>query len=263
VVIGRASERSQDAVMQLIQPTHVLRPARAPIVLGTLVGGVLFFGGVVLAWIAFATPFVRVISPTVVRPAPDQMAFGALIWGVSLVAPPCFAIVGLLRLSSVAAVVFKRPKLGAVGAITGDLDDAYVVAPTVRLPEGRIVRNVIVGPFGMAVLSEAPSSRNTRRQGRAWERRGADGRWMPTENPLDRCTRDMERIKGWIGSEERDFVVKVFAAVVTDDQSLSRTPACAVIGTSQVAAWLNSLPPQRSLNESRRADLIELVRSIT
>jgi hypothetical protein len=72
----------------------------------------------------------------------------------------------------------------------------------------------------------------------------------------------MERIKGWIGSEERDFVVKVFAAVVTDDQSLSRTPACAVIGTSQVAAWLNSLPPQRSLNESRRADLIELVRSI-
>lgn len=248
--------------MQLIQPTHVLRPARAPIVLGTLVGGVLFFGGLVLAWIAFATPFVRVISPSVVRPAPDEMAFGALIWGVSLVAPPCFAIVGLLRLSSVAAVVLKRPNLGAVASVTGDLDDAFVVAPTVRLPEGRIVRNVIVGPFGIAVLSEAPVSRNARRQGRAWERRGADGRWMPTENPLDRCTRDMDRIKGWIGSEERDFVVKVYAAVVTDDQSLDRTPACAVIGTAQVAAWLNSLPPQRSLNESRRADLIELVRSI-
>ena len=74
--------------MQLIQPSHIARPARGPLLMGTVVGGVLFAGGVVLAWLAFATPLVRVLTPSVVRPSFEQIAFGGLIWGISLVAPP-------------------------------------------------------------------------------------------------------------------------------------------------------------------------------
>jgi hypothetical protein len=248
--------------MQLIQPTRVVRPPLGPVVIGTVVGGMLLAGGIVLAWLEFATPFVRTISPTVLRPTPDQMVVGALIWGLSLVAPPCFAIVGIARLSAVASVVFARPNVGAVKSVIGSLDDGYVVAPTVRLPDGRVVRNLVVGPFGMAVLTEPPSPRATRRQGNAWELRGPDGRWRPLENPVERCARDAERVKRWFNAEEPDFVVKLYAAVVTDDQSIRRTPACAVIGTDQIPAWLASLPPQRSLNADRRAEVLERVRAI-
>jgi hypothetical protein len=50
--------------------------------------------------------------------------------------------------------------------------------------------------------------------------------------------------------------------VVPSDASIVRTPTCAVISTEQIPAWLASLPPQRSLNSIRRAELNELVRSI-
>jgi len=56
--------------------------------------------------------------------------------------------------------------------------------------------------------------------------------------------------------------VKVYAAVVTSDASLDRTPACAVITPEQIPAWLASLPPQRSLSSDRRAELLDQIRSI-
>ena len=248
--------------MQLIQPSHVLRPARGPLLLATVVGSVLFVGGIALAWLAFATPLVRGLTPSVVRPAPDQMAVGAIVWGISLVAPPCFAIVGALRLGRVAATVLQKPALTAAGRAFATLGDEYVVAPSVFLPDGRNLRNIVVGPFGLAVLYEPPSPKATRRQGSHWEMRRADGRWVPLENPLERAARDAERLRRWASSEERDFVVKVHGAVVTSDPTLSRTPSTAVITPDQVPAWLASLPPQRSLNETRLADLSERLRLI-
>jgi hypothetical protein len=248
--------------MQFIQPSHVLRPARGPLLLGTVVGSVLFVGGLALAWVAFATPLVRGLTPSVVRPAPDQMAIGAIVWGISLVAPPCFAIVGALRLGRVAATVLQKPALTPAAAALAALGDEYVVAPSLYLPDGRNIRNVVVGPFGLAVLYEPPPPKFTRRQGTRWEVRRADGRWVPLENPVERAARDAERLRRWAHSEDRDFIVKVHGAVVTSDASVGRSPSTAVISPDQVAAWLVSLPPQRSLNETRRADLAERIRLI-
>jgi hypothetical protein len=248
--------------MQLIQPRHVIRPARGPLVLGTVVGGVLLFGGLALTWLAVSTPLISGLTPSVVRPSPEQMAMGAAIWGVMLVAPPAFAIVGAFRLSQVATTILRRPHVGAVKGVAGQLGDEFVVAPLVHLADGRSVRNLVVGPFGMAILSELPSSKVTRRRGQIWEARRADGRWIPLGNPLETAARDAERVKRWISGEERDFLVKVYAAVVTSDPTVTRTPACATVSPDQIAAWLGSLPPQRSLTESRRTDLVERVRSI-
>ena len=103
--------------MQLIQPSHAIRPARGPMLMGTVVGGVLLAGGIVLGWLAFATPFVRVLSPSVVRPTVEEMAIGGFIWGLSLVAPPCFAIVGLLRLTP--GRRNARPQARRRGALEG------------------------------------------------------------------------------------------------------------------------------------------------
>jgi len=248
--------------MQFIQPSHAIRPARGPMLMGTVVGGVLLAGGIVLGWLAFATPFVRVLTPSVLRPSIEEMAIGGFIWGLSLVAPPCFAIVGLIRLTQVAGAILRKPAAGPVAKAAGTLTDEYVVAPSLELPDARRIRNVVIGPFGLAVIGEAPPSSVTRRHGSAWEVRRADGRWVPLEHPVDRTSRDAERLRRWIGAEERDFIVKVYAAFVTTDPTIVRTPACAVIGPSEVAAWLSGLPPQRSLYDTRRDDLIERVRAL-
>jgi hypothetical protein len=60
-------------------------------------------------------------------------------------------------------------------------------------------------------------------------------------------------------STERDFVVKVFAAVVTSDPSVGRTATCAVVTAENIPGWLASLPPARSLTTDRRQDLVDRV----
>jgi len=248
--------------MQLIQPSHAFRPARAPMLWGTVIGGVLLAGGIVLGWLAYATPFVGVLTPSVLRPSVEEMAVGGVIWGLSLVAPPCFAIVGLLRLSMVAGALIRKPDIGAVAKAAPSLNDEYVVAPSIELPDGRRVRNVVVGPFGLAVIGEMSSRSVTRHHGGTWEVRRADGRWAPIEHPVERTSRDAERVRRWISAEERDFLVKVYAGFVTTDPTLARTPACAVIGPNEVGAWLAALPQQRSLYDTRRDDLVERVRAL-
>ncbi len=248
--------------MQLIMSSRAARPARGPVIASTVVGGVLLFGGLVLAWLAFATPFLGTLTPAVVRPTADQMAIGAAVWAVALIAPPSFAIVGAMRLWLVAAAVLRKPPATPVSRQLGMIGDDCIVAPVVTLPDGRRVRNLVVGPFGLAIVSEPPSEKNLRRHGTAWEYRRADGRWVPLENPVDRAARDAERVRSWIASEERDFVAKVSVALVTSDPSVTRTSTCAVVTADSVAAWIASLPPQRSLNESRRRDLAERVARI-
>src|SRR5258705_11755276 len=142
--------------MEMIYPAASTKLARGPIGGGAIGGFVLLGGGLGLAWLAIATPLMRGLSPTAVRPAPEQMAVGAIIWGFSLVAPPSFAIVGLFRLSRVAAIVFRRPNRGAIGKVAGSLGDDIAVPPIVRLPGGRVVRNPVAGAPRGAILAEPP-----------------------------------------------------------------------------------------------------------
>ena len=89
-----------------------------------------------------------------------------------------------------------------------------------------------------------------------------DGRWAPLESPLEHATRDAERIRHWLAAEDRDFLVKVYSAVVVGDQPIARTSACAALTADQIPAWLASLPPQRSLKADRQADIVERISSI-
>jgi len=246
--------------MQLITPPDARpRPSAAPLVLGTVIGTVLVVSGVVLAWIAFTTPVLTQALP-VGRPDAGQMASGVVIWAVALVAPAGFVIVGLNRLArNLATVKTATPRTSSVIRALSSLPEDVVVASGITLPDGRGVGELVVGAFGAAVIRELPPEAVTRIKSGHWQVRGRRS-WIPIENPLDRATRDAERVRRWLGHDDVDFVVKTYAAVVGTAPTLERTAACAVLTPETVAQWITGLPPQRSLNEGRREQILELVR---
>ncbi len=262
VVISPDDLARDDERVQVITSPRSERPPLGAVFVGLAVGAFLLLGGLLLAWVAFATPILTAMIPTVVRPTPAELAIGGLVWGSTLVAPPCFAIVGALRIGRVARAVTAKPAPRAMTRVAESIGDEYTAARNVRLPDGRVVRDLVLGPFGLAVISELPPARMTRYTGISWEIRRSDGRWHHFENPLERATRDGERVRRWIADTERDYVVKVYAAVVTSDSTLARTPGCAVLMPEHIPAWLASLPPARSMTPDRREDLIEAIRAV-
>jgi hypothetical protein len=246
--------------MQVITPRQTRRLARGSIVIGTLVGAVLLVGGLTVAWLAFGTPFISQLTPAG-RMGPTQFLTGMLAWSFALIAPAAFLMAGLARLVTVFdSVASAKPKPTPVTRLARQLGEDYVVASRLRLPDGRVIPDLVLGPFGAAVIEQAPPAAATRRHGDAWEVRTERG-WMPLESPLDRATRDAERVRSWFTHDDRDFLVKVYAAVIAPDKSLARTTSCAVITPDEIPAWIQSLPAQRSLTPSRRESLTELLRN--
>lgn len=239
------------------------RPSRRsrPLVSATaavLVGIVLVVSGLLLGYLAFVTGFVdRFTSP---RPGAAQTMVGAAAWAVALVVPALFVIVGAMRLvTGLDELLGSRPAPKPATRIADRLPDDHVVASRVRLPDGRVVPELVVGPFGVAVIEEPPPAGASRERAGHWEVRTESGAWQPIENPLDRATRDAERVRRWLAHEDHDHVVKVYAALIASPSTMARTPECAVVPLDQLQAWIGSLPPQRSLNADRRARVVELL----
>ncbi len=243
--------------MQVIASPRAIRMPLGAAIVGGVVGVFLLSGGLFLAWLAFATPVVGTLTPTAIRPSLPQMAMGGLVWGLALVAPPAFALVGAWRLSRVFRALTARPRPRLLSRVAGALGDEYVAASDLRLPDGRIIHELVLGPFGAAILNELPPARFLRHTGSSWEARDPQGRWLPYENPMERAVRDAERVKRWFSGTERDYVLKAYAAVVTSDPRVARTPSCAVVTVDQVPAWLASLPPSRAITVDRKAEIAE------
>ncbi len=249
--------------MQIIAST---RPAprsvpMLPVLSGLVIGTVLVGGAAAVAYVSLATPFLTRVSD--VGPLTNsRILVGVLAWTFSLTAPVGFGLVGLTRiLTSVERIRNRERPTPAVRAARALGDDLHVAA-RVRLPDGRPVAELVIGPFGAAVLTEMPPARVMRRHGTTWEQRMSDGKWAPIDNPLERAVRDTERVRRWFGAEDRDFVVKMHAAVVDAGLSVERTSACAVITPQQIPAWLASLPAQRGMTTDRRVHLVERIRAL-
>jgi hypothetical protein len=80
------------------------------------------------------------------------------------------------------------------------------------------------------------------------------------DDPRDLVARDAERVRRWLLTHDVDFVVRIYAALVTTETSLPRTTACAVVTAEQASAWIASLPRQRSMNPERCTRIIGLLR---
>jgi hypothetical protein len=246
--------------MQVIASRRASNGGWASVVIGTIVGAILLLGGLLVGFLTFGTPFISAFTPAG-RPGTAEVVAGMLAWTFALIAPATFVIVGLARIVAVVdAILSSRPRATPASRMARVLSDDYVAASRIRLPDGRAVPELVVGPFGVAMLAELPPAAATRHTGHAWEVRTSAGQWVPFENPLDRAARDAERVRSWFANDDQDFLVKVYAAVVAPDTSIERTANCAVISHQQIPAWLASLPVQRSLTSARRERILALIR---
>ena len=211
------------------------------------------------AWLVFDTPLLaRLASPELRGSAAPVV--GAVAWAVALTAPACFAVLGVVRLGG----AFHRAR-GAPGASSpvarraALLPPGCAVIPRIRLPDGRRIPDVVVGPHGVAFFEPLPPPAAARRTGERWEVRFADRTWRSIENPVHRAARDGERLRRYLESQEREFVIRVQAAVLGDAHEIDRTDGCSVVAPDDVPAWLAALPAQRGLTPDRLAHVLEVL----
>jgi hypothetical protein len=237
------------------QPGSGLAAAAAPAVVGAAWLGL----AGAAAWLVFATPFLaRLLNLGSSGPVAPVM--GAIALALALTAPAAFAVMGIARLGG--AFGHARAERRATPPVARRarlLPDGCTVIPRIRLPDGRRIPDVVVGPHGVAFFEPLPPVEATRRAGERWEARFADRTWRPIENPLHRAARDAERLRGHLEAQERDFVVRVQAAVLGDPGAVARTDACSVVAPDDVPAWLAALPAQRGLSPDRLAHLREVL----
>jgi hypothetical protein len=244
---------------------QLITPARQPQHLGALVGStlsgtMLVLAGLVVAYLTVATPLVDVMVPAA-RAGSNQVAIGLAIWSFALIAGGALLTAGTSRLAAVAMRLRSGGRARTpVARVAGSLPADLVIATGVVPIDGRPIPELVIGPFGVAVVHEMAPSDRVRRVGDAWEIRLPEG-WAPTEDPRDGAARDAERVRHWLTHGDLEFVVRVYGAVVTSETSLPRTPTCAVITEDQIAGWLEALPAQRSLNTGRQGRLASMVRS--
>ena len=246
--------------MDVIAPTRPVQSTSfLPLLGGTVFGTLFIVGGLALAYITYATPFLQSALPSG-RPDAAQTVIGMGMWAVALVAPAGFVLAGASRLARMLSVARGRVprRTTTLKALDGPTDD-ITVAGGLTLPDGRGVSELVIGPFGAAVIRELPPAAVTRIQGEIWQVRTSRG-WVSLENPLDRATRDAERVRRWL-TDDDDFLVKVYSAVVGPAPTVAMTPHCAVLEPDQLAAWIAALPAQRSLNPGRLQRILDVVRA--
>jgi hypothetical protein len=219
----------------------------------TLVGTSLILLGVWLVCLALTTRIVGVLVSSV-GPGVAGPAIGILAWAAMLAAPAGLVLLGTDRLARMLAAVrsgVRRRRPDPLATLPHDV----TVIRGVRLDDGRGAPTLLVGGFGVAVVHGLPG---TSKPGRG-EPTAADS----ASDPRDPVTRDAERLRHWLSQREVDFVVRVYAAILTTDDTLSRSAACAVVTGEQLSAWVASLPRQRSLTMDRRTRLVGLLRDAT
>lgn len=228
-----------------------------------LVGTVFLVGAAVLAYEVFGTGILDTFTPSG-RATSTQLAVGALAWTFGLIAPAAFGILGIIRVGSVVDyLASRRPRPTPAFNARSHFGPDHAVAMRVPLPDGsRVIPEIVIGPFGAAVIEELPPRGAVVSRGpRSWEVRVANGRTHLIDHPLERAARDAERVRLWFGGDDADHVVKVYAAVVGIDPAVERTPSCASITPDQVGPWLASLPAQRSFDDDRRERVIRMLQS--
>lgn len=213
----------------------------------TLVGTSLVLLGVWLVCLALTTRVVAVLA-SAVSPGPGTAVIGILAWAAMLAAPAGLVLLGTDRLARMLATVrsglWRRRRPDPLAGLAHDV----TVIRGVRLDDGRAAPTILVGGFGVAVVRGlAASTRRERRLEAAADERTLD--------PREAVTRDAERLRRWLSQHDVDFVVRVYAAIVSSDAGLTRSAACAVVTIEQLPAWVASLPRQRSLTIDRRTRL--------
>jgi hypothetical protein len=252
---------ADDASMQVIAGTMTTRSDRLAVARSALSAALLLLVGVLVGWLCLATPLLDSLRPSA-RPSSVEVAAGIFAWAFAIIVPAAFLLIGLARVAStLEAVASLRPRTMAP-RLARSLGPDHLAATDLVIPGGRRIHELVLGPFGIVVLGDVPPAGVSRHVGSRWEIRNGRGHWIPIEAPLDRAARDAERVRGWLTTDDRDFLVRVYAAIVTDDARVKRTPTCAVVPPHDLETWLAGLPAQRGLTPARMSRLVDLMRSV-
>jgi hypothetical protein len=251
--------------MQVIASQRAIpgRPSRVQMLSALSGGTILVFAAVAVLYLVFAGGFLDQFTPAG-RPTTYQVVSGALAWTFALTAPAGAGLIGLLRLATAyERFRARRPRVTPAVRLARAIGDDHLVATGLRLPDGsRIIPELVIGPFGAAVVEELPPASSVLSRGvRSWEVRAGVGQVRTIESPLERAKRDSDRIRAWLSSDETDLILKVYAAVVGTDPNVDRSSSCAVLAPDQLVEWLTSLPPQRSLDSGRHDRMVKMVRA--
>jgi hypothetical protein len=181
---------------------------------------------------------------------------GTVAWVAAVTAPTCFILLGTIRLASAAANLRGRSRpFRPVHAMAKRLPAGMFTLPTVHLPDGRAIPDVVLGPHGVAFFEVLPAPASSRHVGSRWEARFVDGAWRPAENPLERAARDGDALRRFLESVDCGFVVRVYPVVTSSARpgafGAELTGACSVVPLADVPGWLASLRAQRSLSATR------------
>jgi len=242
--------------MQVIAAPHSTRPS-ASMLGGTVFGGTTVAFGLAFAYLIFQTPLMSEVAPPMRGASASGIVVG--IWSFSIVAGGALVVAGTDRLAAVLAGIRSGRRVGTpVLRVLHDLPADVVLGINVVPDRGLPIPELVIGQFGAAVV-HGDAGPDTVANAMDGVRTGADA-WRPMDDPVTRVTKDAERVKRWLAGADLDFVVRVHAALVTDDTTIERTSACAVIAETQIPAWLAALPGQRSLTAGRRSRIVAMVR---
>ena len=147
---------------------------------GTVLGTLFIVGGLVLAYVAFATPFLDLALPSGrPDPHPDRLRHRASgPWRSSR--PPASSWPAPTVSPATSRPPAAAPRAGRSTLKELDsLPDDFTVASGLTLADGRGVSELVIGPFGAAVIRELPPAAVTRIQGDNWQvaGRAAGSRW--------------------------------------------------------------------------------------
>lgn len=251
--------------MQVLSSTHARagQPTRLGVVAALAIGTLLLGLSATVMYLVFGEDLMARFMPSS-RPSTYELVVGALAWTFALTAPAGFGLVGVARLvTAFDRWRARRPRATPALRLRRSISDDHVVATAVRLPDGsRVLPELVIGPFGAAVIQELPPPGAILSRGvRSWEVRVGSGQIRTIENPLERAAHDAERVRNWLSPDDGDSNLKVYAAVVGTDPKVTRSPSVALITPSQVGEWLSSLPPQKSLDGDRRERIVREIRS--
>ena len=211
-------------------------------------------GRLACGWLCLGTPIVSGFIPHG-RPSPMQTAIGILVWGFAIIVPAAFLIMGVAQLASVArgvarlAAPHRSPRTSP-----GRSAPTTWPRPTSSSRADDASTSWSSGRSGSSVLGDVPPPPSSRHVGSRWEVRDEPRAVDPHRGPVERASRDAERVRGWLAADDRDFLVRVYAAIVTDDDGSSGPRPVRSWRPRTSPAWLEALPgPARPHRRASRA----------
>lgn len=237
------------------------RTGRTSLARGVVGGALLFVFGLGLVTVIIASGAMQGVGQ-VGDSRIGQQLFGTAVWALAFLIPGLFIVLGLARVVRAVDAMPRSRRIGPATAASGRISDEYLVAQDARLPDGRSIPEVVIGPHGLTVVEELPPRRASRQGSYHWEVRDRAGRWHAVEHPVDRAARDVERLRRWLSASMEDYTPRFTAVVVSTDDRVARTSEVAVVRPDQLPEFLDAQPPLRQMTLDRRERIAGLLREV-